>query len=166
MLIPTLEARSKALIIAPVKSLLPSGGQEWSTSRYKFQQDSLESWQLLQNNTLVPDLAVDCIRSNTNGTQGMPANLGFNQWNAVAVAELEKALERANIPAKDLRNFHDAFCAGRRLSTDNHSYDAKSNELRLNLQYGQLPKIQKQWYAFMSHIRRAVIKPEGIEVVY
>ena len=75
-------------------------------------------------------------------------------------------MERSDIKVNDLRNFHAHFTAGRRLSTDNHSYDAKSNEIRVNYQYLNTPKVQKQWFAQMSHIRRCVIKPDGIEVIY
>jgi len=160
LLIPTLEARAKALVINPVRSTWGTGGQEFQNSALDAPQDSLQNYQFLLNNTLAPDLPIECLRSNTAADGGLEA------WNDVAVQEAEKAMERADIKVNDLRNFHAHFTAGRRLSTDNHSYDAKSNEIRVNYQYLNTPKVQKQWFAQMSHIRRCVIKPDGIEVIY
>ena len=160
LLVPTLEARAKAIVINPVRSSWGTGGQEFQNSALDAPQDSLQEYQFLLNNDLAPDLPIQCLRSNT------AANGGLEAWNDVAVQEAEKAMERSDIKVNDLRNFHAHFTAGRRLSTDNHSYDAKSNEMRLNLQYLNTPLVQKQWYAQMSHIRRCVIKPDGIEVIY
>jgi hypothetical protein len=160
LLIPTLEARAKAIVIVPVRSSWGTGGQEFFNSALAPAQDKLKQYQFLLNNTLAPDLPIQCLRSNTI------ADGGLGGWNAVAVQEAEKAMERADIKVSDLRNFTNHFVLGRRLSTDQHSYDAKTNEMRLQLEYNTIPTVDKQYYAQMSHIRRCIIRPEGIEVVY
>ena len=160
LLVPTIEGRAKSLVVNPVISNIGSGGPQWFNSALQPNQDSLKSYIWLLGNTLVPDLELQTLKSNTL------ADGGIGGFDVMSLMEADKAMERADIPVRDLRNFHDHFTAGRRLSTDDHSYDAKSNEIRLNLQYNKTPTVDKQWYAWMSHIRRCIIRPEGIEVVY
>jgi hypothetical protein len=160
LLVPTLEARAKSIVVNPVKSDWGTGGVQFVNSALQPDQDGLKDYQWLLNNTLVPDLPIECLRSNTI------ANGGLNGWNDVSVQEAEKAMERADLKVRRLDPFPYHFCAGRRLSTDAHSYNAKTNEMRLNLKYQGTPSQNKQWYAQMSHIRRCVIKPEGIECIY
>ncbi len=79
---------------------------------------------------------------------------------------MTKAVERCGLKVNDLRNYFNHFTCGRRLSTDDHSYDAKTNEIRFNLEYRVPPTKEKQWFGQMAHIRTAVIKTDGIEVLF
>ncbi len=160
ILVPTLEGRAKSLVISPSPSSWGSGGLQWVNSALQPDQESLRQVQYLLNSTLQPDLPIDTLRSATQ------ANGGVNGWDAIAVEEMTKAVERCGLKVNDLRNYFNHFTCGRRLSTDDHSYDAKTNEIRFNLEYRVPPTKEKQWFGQMAHIRTAVIKTDGIEVLF
>ena len=159
LLIPTIEGRAKSLVITPSPSNWGAGGLEYVNSALQPNQDSLNRIFYLLNNTQQPDLPIDVRRSNS------VANGGLDGWDAIAIHELNKALSRCGLNCNDLRNYFNHFTCGRRLSTKLHSFNAKTNELRFNIEYLNQPAHQKTWLTQVCHIRRAVIRTDGIEVI-
>ena len=161
LLIPTVEHRAESIISCPRNITAPS----ISKSEFRSVSDHLSSYQWLLGSRLVPNRRVDTDRfSRPFGLTDIPQRP--TGWNAIAQAEMGKAIGRCAIDLNNLQNGGDMFLVGRKLSEERHSYDAKSKDTRLNLYYigTTAPNKNKQFQTQVYHIREINCSPTGVTV--
>jgi len=86
---------------------------------------------------------------------------------AIPLLELDKALQAAGMPALQMSRFNENFAVGRTFSLNNGVYDMRSKDLRLNVHYQDVanpPEKDMLWCNFVYHLRRIVIRGNGISV--
>jgi hypothetical protein len=86
---------------------------------------------------------------------------------AIALLELDKALDAAGMPALQMSRFNENFAVGRTFSLNNGVYDMRNKDLRLNVHYQDVsnpPEKDMLWCNFIYHLRRIVIRGDGISV--
>ena len=88
----------------------------------------------------------------------------LNSYNAVALREQMHALAAADIPVNNILKNWKTFFIGRRLALPGYSYNMnREGEVRLNLNYTQTAALLLN--NFVVHLRRIIVRPEGIQVV-
>jgi len=91
------------------------------------------------------------------------------KWNSIHLHETEKAIKRLEVRPRNLAENARLFCVGRELAKEGHSFDANTNEIRLNVEYGSsatenvLNKLTDVW---LYHIRTAIITPNSVAVEF
>ena len=161
LLIPTVEHRAESIISCPRNITPPT----ISKSEFMSECDHLSSYQWLLGSRLVPNRRVATDRfSRAFGVTDIPQHP--TGWNAIAQAEMGKALGRCAIDLNNLTNGGDMFVVGRKLSEELHSYDAKAKDTRLNLYYigTTAPNKNKQFQTQVYHIREINCSPTGVSV--
>ena len=140
--------RGKAILSVPINS-----------SQATYVEDSLvpdrntiKNYQFILHKILCPDQLVNMNRYN------------LNAYNAVALREQQHALAAADIPVNNILKNYKAFFVGRRLALKGYSYNMnREGELRLNINYNQTAALLLN--NFVVHLRRIIIRPEGISVI-
>jgi hypothetical protein len=123
--------------------------------------DQMVHYQYNIANRLTPNRVVPVDRV-ANGANDL-------QFNAIHGSELEKALDRSQIPPRYQSNNNAFFTLGRALSRANHSFDANNHNIRLNLSYSNAANantINKLLLTQVTHIRRCIITTENVSVDY
>lgn len=140
--------RGKAILSVPIHS-----------SQATYVEDSLvpdrntvKNYQFILHKILCPDQLVNMNRSN------------LNSYNAVALREQQHALAAGDIPVNNILKNFKHFFIGRRLALPGYSYNMnREGEVRLNLNYNQTAALLLN--NFVVHLRRIIIRPEGIQVI-
>jgi hypothetical protein len=86
---------------------------------------------------------------------------------AIPLLELDKALQAAGMPALQMSRFNENFAVARTFSLNNGVYDMRQKDLRLNVHYQDVanpPEKDMLWCNFVYHLRRIVIRGDGISV--
>ena len=86
---------------------------------------------------------------------------------AIPLLELDKALQAAGMPALQMSRFNENFAVARTFSLNNGVYDMRNKDLRLNVHYQDVanpPEKDLLWCNFVYHLRRIVIRGDGISV--
>ena len=86
---------------------------------------------------------------------------------AIPLLELDKALQAAGMPALQMSRFNENFAVARTFSLNNGVYDMRNKDLRLNVHYQDVanpPEKDMLWCNFVYHLRRIVIRGDGISV--
>lgn len=86
---------------------------------------------------------------------------------AIPLLELDKALQAAGMPALQMTRFNENFAVGRTFSLNNGVYDMRNKDLRLNVHYQDVanpPEKDMLWCNFVYHLRRIVIRGDGISI--
>ena len=89
------------------------------------------------------------------------------KWDSIHLHETEKAVGRCDIVPRNLCENGRLFCMGRELAKSGHSFDANTNEIRLNVEYRSSAEsnvINKLVDTWMYHIRTVTITPNSIAV--
>lgn len=124
-------------------------------------RDGMLSYQYNIANRLTPNRRV-----NTERVGSVQDGYG---WNAIHQHELEKALSRWKTAPRYLSWNKEAFGVGRQLAKVGHSFNANTQDIRLNIEYSTAAadntneKLLNTW---IYHIRTLVISPGSIAVVY
>tara|TARA_R110000765_G_scaffold954_1_gene2336 strand:+ start:1311 stop:2921 length:1611 start_codon:yes stop_codon:yes gene_type:complete len=158
LLIPANEQRACSLVAEPMRSvnriyedtLRPVG-------------DALQSYIFNIANRLTPNRRVS--------TQKVANELAVQRlsWDAIHLHETEKAISRLDVRPRNLCENARCFCVSRQLAKDGHSFDANTNEIRLNLEYGSAPGenvINKLMNTWLYHIRTCIITPNSVAVEF
>lgn len=140
--------RGKAILSVPIHS-----------SQATYVEDSLipdrntvKNYQFILHKILAPDQLVNMNRYN------------LNSYNAVALREQQHALAAGDIPVNNILKNYKMFFIGRRLALPGYSYNMnREGEVRLNLNYNQTAALLLN--NFVVHLRRIIIRPEGIQVI-
>jgi hypothetical protein len=140
--------RGKAILSVPIHS-----------SQATYVEDSLvpdrntvKNYQFILHKILCPDQLVNMNRYN------------LNSYNAVALREQQHALAAGDIPVNNILKNFKHFFIGRRLALPGYSYNMnREGEVRLNLNYNQTAALLLN--NFVVHLRRIIIRPEGIQVI-
>ena len=140
--------RGKAILSVPIHS-----------SQATYVEDSMipdrntvKNYQFILHKILAPDQLVNMNRYN------------LNSYNAVALREQQHALSAGDIPVNNILKNYKMFFIGRRLALPGYSYNMnREGEVRLNLNFNQTASLLLN--NFVVHLRRIVIRPEGIQVI-
>jgi len=156
LLIPCTEQRAMSIVSEPLRSvdrlyentLMPVGDQCGSYI-----------WNIA--NRLTPNRRVSVERvAATNANQEL-------KWDSIHLHETEKAIGRLDIVPRNLCENARLFCIGRELAKSGHSFDANTNEIRLNIEYRSavgdnvINKLVDTW---VYHIRTVTITPNSVAV--
>ncbi len=140
--------RGKAILSVPINS-----------SQATYVEDSLvpdrntiKNYQFILHKILCPDQLVNMNRYN------------LNAYNAVALREQQHALAAGDIPVNNILKNYKMFFIGRRLALKGYSYNMnREGEVRLNVNYNQTAALLLN--NFVVHLRRIIVRPEGISVI-
>jgi hypothetical protein len=86
---------------------------------------------------------------------------------AIPLLELDKALQAAGMPALQMSRFNENFAVARTFSLNDGVYDMRNKDCRLNVHYQDVnnpPEKDMLWCSFVYHLRRIVIRGDGITV--
>ena len=156
LLIPCTEQRAMSIVSEPMRSvdqiyedtLMPVGDQCGSYI-----------WNIA--NRLTPNRRVSVERvAATNANQEL-------KWDSIHLHETEKAVGRCDIVPRNLCENARLFCIGRELAKSGHSFDANTNEIRLNVEYRSAANdnvINKLVDTWLYHIRTVTITPNSVAV--
>ena len=156
LLIPSTEHRAMSIVSEPMRSvdeiyqdtLMPVGDE---ASSY--------IWNIA--NRLTPNRRVATHRvAATNSDQEL-------KWDSIHLHEVEKAVGRCDIVPRNLCENARLFCWSRELAKSGHSFDANTNEIRLNVEYSSSATsnlINKLVDTWLYHIRTITITPNSVAV--
>ena len=115
--------------------------------------DALTSYQLFYDGKLNPNRKVFCNKLSTK-----------NSVDSQPLIELEKGLQMGGIMPFSFKKFRENFAIGRALSLQNGVYDTRGSDFNLQVEYQQTnaPVIDKLWNCWCMHLRRIVIRGNGI----
>jgi hypothetical protein len=107
------------------------------------------------NNLIVPNRVVGLTNYNRQ------PNIS-GRWEAIALTEMEKAIEQAGQQVKSLEDIANCLVVGRQLALYNHTYDMSSakGETRLELQFTTQTR-DLLIHNFVAHLRRLIITPNS-----
>lgn len=86
---------------------------------------------------------------------------------AIPLLELDKALQAAGMPALQMSRFNENFAVARTFSLNDGVYDMRNKDCRLNVHYQDVsnpPEKDMLWCNFVYHLRRIVIRGDGISI--
>ena len=116
---------------------------------------TVRDYQYILYKILTPDRLVDMNRFN------------LESFNGIALREQMAALGAADIPVNNILKNYEHFFIGRRLAMKNYSYNMNKpdqGEVRLNVNYNVMEGILMN--NFVVNLRRLIIRPEGIDIIY
>ena len=164
--IPCYASRARSILCIGVDGRQQLGGNNLLTAPYKFEGDynDLAEYQFQIGEKREPVRPVSC------------GNLSTLQHNVAQeqLTELEKALRSAGCNVKSLRKHRNNFIIGRALSSYGGSIPLTMKGARVYLDYLSQDKRagdnvavhQKQFFNYCAHIRRLMITPQGVSVMY
>jgi hypothetical protein len=121
--------------------------------------DHASNYQFIYNGKLNPNRKVPLGR--------VSVNLGNQQpLNQQLFIENEKALRMANIDPLSFQKYQENFFIGRALSLSSGTYDARSKDFNLQVEYQEstAPSKGKLWCCYVAHLRRIVVKGDSISL--
>tara|TARA_R110000744_G_scaffold101612_1_gene195860 strand:+ start:4305 stop:5930 length:1626 start_codon:yes stop_codon:yes gene_type:complete len=156
LLIPCTEQRAMSIVSEPMRSV----DQIWEDTLMPV-GDQCGSYIWNIGNRLTPNRRVSVERvAATNANQEL-------KWDSIHLHETEKAVGRCDIVPRNLCENARLFCMGRELAKSGHSFDANTNEIRLNIEYRSAAGdnvINKLVDTWLYHIRTVTITPNSIAV--
>ncbi len=158
LLVPCTEQRACSIVAEPMRSV-----SRLYEDTLRPVGDAMTSYIWNIANRLTPNRRVE-----TDRVAGEDAFQNL-KWNSIHLHETEKAIKRLNIPPRNLAENARLFCVGRELAKEGHSFDANTNEVRLNVEFGSstteniLNKLTDIW---LYHIRTAIITPNSVAVEF
>jgi hypothetical protein len=156
ILLNATEYRAMSLLSCPSKTQ-----NSYLDSNFNSIGDGMTSYQMNIAQRLTPNRRVD-----TSRVGSIVNNL---EWNAIHQHELKKSLARFQIAPRFLCNNKKMFCIGRELAKRGKSFDANSQEIRLDFEYSTAAgnnQLEKLLHTWMYHIRTLVISPNSLAVVF
>lgn len=140
--------RGKAILSVPIHSAQDTYVEDSMIP----DRNTVKNYQFILHKILCPDQLVNMNRYN------------LNSYNAVALREQQHSLAAADIPVNNILKNYEMFFIGRRLALPGYSYNMnREGEVRLNLNYTQTAALLLN--NFVVHLRRIIIRPEGIQVI-
>lgn len=118
--------------------------------------DFCQNYQWLYDNKLQPNRKVE--------VQKTCDKVSISQQHLV---ELEKALAMGGLECRSFRKFNRNFIIGRALALGDGSYDTRSKDFSLQLEYtgATTQKVNKLWNCYCCHIRGLQISGDRVQVV-
>jgi len=169
--VPCYGSRAKAVLCVPVRATNPINLDDASATlsnggKYNMKgvYNHFKDYQFQIGEKRVPTRRVSCVPADY--LQRFPAQ--------EQVTELTKALRASGIGVHNLREHWNDFVIGRSLSAYGGTTDLRMKGLRLyvdgngvNPDTGVNQTIAElNWYNFVAHIKRMVITPAGLQVLY
>ena len=158
LLIPCTEQRAMSIVSEPMRSI-----SRVFEDTLRPVGDSLQSYIWNIANRLTPNRRVSTL--NVGGTNAVQTL----KWDSIHLHETEKAIGRLDIDPRNLCENARLFCVSRELAKQGHSFDANTNEIRLNVEYGSTPTenvINKLVDTWLYHIRTVIITPGSVAVEF
>jgi len=120
--------------------------------------DHATEYQFIYDGQLNPNRKVPLSRQSTDGP-----NQAINQQ---VFIEQEKALHVSGIDALSFEKWQENFFIGRAFTLGNGVYDARGKDFSLQVEYLETiePQKDKLWNCFISHVRRIVVRGDGISL--
>ena len=140
--------RGKAILSVPINSAQATYVEDSLVP----DRNTIKNYQFILHKILCPDQLVSMNRYN------------LNSYNAVAMREQQHALAAGDIPVNNILKNWKHFFIGRRLALPGYSYNMnREGEIRLNVNYNQTAALLLN--NFVVHLRRIIVRPEGIQVI-
>ncbi len=120
--------------------------------------DHATEYQFIYDGQLNPNRKVPLSRQSDNGVQ--------QAINQQVFIEQEKALHVCGIDALSFEKWQENFFIGRAFTLGNGVYDARGKDFNLQVEYLETtqPQKDKLWNCFIGHIRRIVVRGDGISL--
>lgn len=120
--------------------------------------DHASEYQFVYDGQLNPNRKVPLNRQSANGV-----NQAINQQ---VFIEQEKALHVCGIDALSFEKWQENFFIGRAFTLGNGVYDSRGKDFNLQVEYLETiaPTKDKLWNCFVGHIRRIVVRGDGISL--
>lgn len=120
--------------------------------------DHATEYQFVYDGQLNPNRKVPLNRQSANGV-----NQAINQQ---VFIEQEKALHVCGIDALSFEKWQENFFIGRAFTLGNGVYDSRGKDFNLQVEYleSTQPSKDKLWNCFVGHIRRIVVRGDGISL--
>lgn len=120
--------------------------------------DHATEYQFVYDGQLNPNRKVPLNRQSANGV-----NQAINQQ---VFIEQEKALHVCGIDALSFEKWQENFFIGRAFTLGNGVYDSRGKDFNLQVEYLETtgPQKDKLWNCFVGHIRRIVVRGDGISL--
>tara|TARA_R110000824_G_scaffold198522_6_gene382543 strand:+ start:6402 stop:8069 length:1668 start_codon:yes stop_codon:yes gene_type:complete len=169
--VPCYGSRAKAVLCVPVSSTNPKNLDNASAviasgGKFDFKGvfNNFKDYQFQIGEKRVPTRRVSCV----------PTNYRQEFVSQEQLTELTKALRASGIGVHNLRNYKKDFVIGRSLSAYGGTTDLRMKGLRLyvdgagvNPDTGVNQTIAEiNWYNFVANVKRMVITPAGLEILY
>ena len=158
LLIPCTERRACSIVAEPLRSI-----SRLYEDTLRPVGDAMKSYIWNIANRLTPNRRVDTSRvAGEDSFQNL-------KWNSIHLHETEKAIKRLEVRPRNLAENARLFCVGRELAKEGHSFDANTNEIRLNVEYGSSTTenvINKLTDVWLYHIRTAIITPNSVAIEF
>jgi len=119
-----------------------------------YEGSNLQNYQWVFNGNTVPDRPVD-LRKYSAGKNAI-----------LHITELEKAIENAKIPVRNLWNIRERFMIARALSRYGQVHDLSGTSTQLRLDYGSTQGDSVMIETFCVALNRMVVTSMGIEVIH
>jgi len=140
--------RGKAILSVPINSAQATYVEDSLVP----DRNTIKNYQFILHKILAPDQLVSMNRYN------------LNSYNAVAMREQQHALAAGDIPVNNILKNWKHFFIGRRLALPGYSYNMnREGEVRLNVNFNQTAALLLN--NFVVHLRRIIVRPEGIQVI-
>ncbi len=149
--IPNTSTRVYSLNAMPLAST-----DDYDAGNLTAKPDSIESYQFVINDQLVPDQKVPLSRLSMT-----PAYV-----EQLALQELRKSLINSGVFVRSLQNAEKNFIIGRAVSLFGSVSDITKSDLSLRMEYGSNASYQKTLNVYVCTARTLIIQQNNIEVVY
>ena len=156
LLIPCTEQRAMSIVSEPMRSI-----DQLYQDTLRPVGDSMTSYIWNIANRLTPNRRVSVAKV------AAPAAVQNLQWDGIHLHETEKAIGRCDIAPRNLCENGRCFAVSRELAKAGHSFNANTNEIRLNVEYGSAAgenAINKLVDTWLYHIRTVTITPNSVAV--
>tara|TARA_R110001606_G_scaffold23070_5_gene78074 strand:+ start:3357 stop:4970 length:1614 start_codon:yes stop_codon:yes gene_type:complete len=158
LLIPATEQRAMSIVSQPMRSI-----SRIFQDTLRPVGDDMTSYIWNIANRLTPNRRVDV------GRVAGRHSLQDLKWNSIHLHETEKAIGRCDIDPRNLCENARCFAVCRELAKQGHSFDANTNEIRLNVEYSSVAEanvINKLVDTWLYHIRTVIITPGSVAVEF
>tara|TARA_R110002073_G_scaffold24415_2_gene82508 strand:- start:4489 stop:6189 length:1701 start_codon:yes stop_codon:yes gene_type:complete len=153
-LIPATEQRAYSIISVPVYN---QGLRLNTDHSFKGGTAGLRNYQYVFGGKLIPDRPIDLTRYSN----------GSNNVEALHLNELEKTLNNCGYVVRDLSKVPEHFFIGRAFSKYGQVFNLKERDLSLRVELDGAPaNTERTYYHFVCHLRRLVIGPNGVQVIW
>ena len=174
--LPLVNARAKSLLSVPtdatvysVRSLMSGSGTYdigaeitvdktlFAVDQMRGISDHITNFQYMYDGYLQPSRPVRCAKTSSK-----------TSIDAQPLIETTKALQQADISAKNLSEYNRNFIVSRALALNKGVYDTRNKDFNLMVNYQETtaPTKNKLWNNFCFHLRRIYIRGDSVSVDY
>lgn len=174
--LPLVNARAKSLLSVPtdatvysIKDLMSGSGTYdigaeagvdktlFAVDQMRGISDHITNFQYMYDGYLQPSRPVRCAKTSSK-----------TSIDAQPLIETTKALQQADISAKNLSEYNRNFIVSRALALNKGVYDTRNKDFNLMVNYQETtaPTKNKLWLNFCFHLRRIYIRGDSVTVDY